>query len=172
ALVLRSDLIDAWTGRGNCMAKLRQYIQALGAYDEALTRNPSSAHAWLGRGNVLLELRRYSEAIAAHKRALALQPGLAAPRFGLGNIYFELKRYDEAFAAYNETMRLEADFPELEAVHLHTKMHLCDWKNFDSEYAHLLSKIRGKTAVVSPFTLLPLPPSGPHQLECPTLFPA
>src|SRR5215831_1264450 len=172
ALVLRSDLIDAWTGRGNCMAKLRQYIPALGAYDEALSGNPSSAHAWLGRGNVLLELKRYSEAIAAHKRALELQPRLAAARFGLGNIYFELKRYDEAFAAYNETMRLEADFPELEAVRLHTKMHLCNWENFDSEYAHLLSKIRGKTAVVSPFTLLALPSSAQDQLECATLFAA
>src|SRR5262249_34051046 len=40
------------------------------------------------------------------------------------------------------------------------------------EYAHLLSKIRGKTAVVSPFTLLALPSSAQDQLECATLFAA
>jgi predicted O-linked N-acetylglucosamine transferase (SPINDLY family) len=172
ALVLKSDLIEAWIGRGNCMAKLRQYIRALAAYDEALTRNPSSAHAWLGRGNLLLELKRYSESIAAYDRALELQPGLAEARFGLGNIYLELKRYDKAFAAYDETMRLKADLPELEAVRLHTKMHLCNWKNFDCEYALLLSKLRSKTAVMSPFVLLALPSSAQDQLECAALFAA
>jgi protein O-GlcNAc transferase len=172
ALVLRPDLIEAWIGRGNSMAKLRQYIRALAAYDEALARNPSSAHSWLGRGTVLLELRRYSEAIAAHERALELQPGLTAARFGLGNIHLELKQYDKAIAAYDETRRLKADFPELEGARLHAKMHLCDWENFDSESAHLLSKLRSKTAVVSPFVLLALPSSAQDQLECATLFAA
>ena len=166
ALVLKSDLVDAWVGRGNSMAKLRQYTRALAAYDEALTRNPRSAGAWLGRGSVLLELKRYGEAIAAHDRALELQPGLAAARFGLGNIQLELQRYDKAFAAYDEAMRLKADFPELEAVRFHAKMHLCDWENFGPEYAHLFSKFRSKTAVLSPFGLLALPSSAQDQLEC------
>jgi len=101
-----------------------------------------------------------------------LQPGLAAARFGLGNIHLELKRYDKAFASYDETMRLKADFPELEAVRLHAKMHLCNWQNFDSECAHLLSKLRSKSAVVSPFALVALPSSAQDQLECATLFAA
>jgi len=170
ALTIKLDLAEAWTGRGNVLVKLNRQNEAHVAYDKALTLNPVFIEAWLGRGNLALKLKRYDEARAAYDKALTQNPHLAEAWLGLGNMFLELERYDEAFSAYDKALSIRPDFDEVEGLCLHTKMHLCDWKNFDSARAHLSSSVREGALAISPFVLLAISSSPEEQLECGKLF--
>ena len=83
--------------------------------------------------------------------------------------FTDLKRYDEAFAAYDKALALKPDLAFVEGARLHSKMHLCDWSNFDTESRHLISSVKEGT-VTSPFTLLAVSASPEEQLQCAKLF--
>jgi predicted O-linked N-acetylglucosamine transferase (SPINDLY family) len=171
ALALKPDFADAWLGRGNVFTDLNRYGEAFAAYDKALALKPDFADAWLGRGNVFTDLNRYGEAFAAYDKALALRPDLAEAWLGRGNVFNDLRRYDEAFAAYDKALALKPDLTNAEGARLHSKMHLCDWSNFDAETAHLISSIRSGTPTI-PFSLLAISPSLRDQLQDATLWTA
>ena len=169
ALTLEPALGGAWLGRGNVFTELTRYAEAFAAYDKALALKSDLPGAWLGRGNVFTKLKRYDEALAAYDKALALEPDLAEAWLGRGNVFTELKRYDEVFAAYDKALALKPDLAFVEGARLHSKMHLCDWSNFDTESRHLISSVK-EGIVTSPFTLLAVSASPEEQLQCAKLF--
>lgn len=170
ALALRSDYAEAWLGRGNILSELNEYGEAFSAYDRALALKPDSAHAWLGRGNIFRELKRYDEAFSAYDKVLAVNPDLAEAWFGRANILNELKRYEETVAAYDKALALKPGLAEAEGRRLRNKMLLCDWSNFDAEYAHLNSSIRNGLLAAPPFSMLAISASADVQLQCAKLF--
>jgi protein O-GlcNAc transferase len=170
ALALRPGLETAWLGRGNVFLELKRYDDAMAAYDKALALAPALENAWLGRGNVFGRLERYDDAFAAYDRALSLAPDLAEALYGCGYVFSRLKRYDEALATFDKAHAIKPGLTSLESSRLHTKMQLCDWSNFDAEYAHLISTI--KSGNVEPFPLLAIPSSPGDQLQCASLWAA
>ena len=45
-------------------------------------------------------------------------------------------------------------------------MHICDWINFDTECAHLISSVKNKKANTNPFAFLGISSSSDDQLQC------
>jgi protein O-GlcNAc transferase len=172
AVAIKPDLESAWLGRGNVFLELRRHDDAFAAFDKALAHKPDLENAWLGRGNLFLELKRYDDAFAAYDKALSLKPDLAEALYGRGNTFTKLKRYDEAFAAFDKAYAIKPDVPSLESSRFHTKMHLCDWNNFDTECAHLISTVKGGLVDVAPFPLLAIASSSADQLQCAGLWTA
>ena len=170
ALALKPDLAGAWLGHGNVFYERGRYEEAFAAYDKTLALNPDLAGAWLGRGNVFFKIERYDKALDAYDRALALKPDLAEAWLGRGNVFLDLKRYDEAFSAYDKALSLEPNLASLEGCRLDTKMHLCDWRFFDAECAHLNLSIRDGNRNATPFTLLATSSSPDDQLHCAKLW--
>ena len=66
--------------------------------------------------------------------------------------------------------RLKPDLVGVEGSRLHTKMHLCDWSNYDAECSHLISSIRNGNANTVPFEFLGIPSSSDDQLRCAKLW--
>ena len=170
ALALKPDLADAWLGRGNVFFTLKRFDEALAAYDKALTLKADLAHAWLGRGNVFSSLKRCDEAFAAYDKALALKSDLAEAWLGRGNVFSILKRHTEAFAAYDTALALKPDLEGTEGARLCSKMHICDWSDFEAERAHLTWSIKTENANADPFVLLPISSSAQEQLQCAKLW--
>src|SRR5262249_11724798 len=112
ALSLKSDLAEAWLGRGNVFVDLMRPGEALAAFDKALSLKPDLAGTWLGRGNAFGHLKRPDEALAAYDKALSFKPDLTEAWLGRGNVFFELKRPDEALAAYDMVLSLKPDLSE------------------------------------------------------------
>jgi predicted O-linked N-acetylglucosamine transferase (SPINDLY family) len=166
ALAQKPDLAGAWLGRGNVFYDLKRYDEAFAAFDKALGLKPGLANGWLGRGNVFYEVKRYEEAFEAYDKALALKPDFAEACLGRGNCFFRRKHYDEALADYDKAMALKPDLAGLEGLHLHTKMHLSDWKDFDRESAHLIASVRAGKASATPFAFLAIPSTSEDQLQC------
>ena len=170
AIVLDHNYFGAFYNKGKSLSELRRYDDALAAYDRALALKLDFAEAWLGRGSVLSEIKRYDEAIAAYDKALALKPNLAEAWYSRGNLFSELKNYDEAFAAYNKAFVLAPDLSDLEGARLHAKMHLGDWRNFDTDCERLIASIRNNKDNSFPFPLLGIPCSAEDQKRCAELW--
>jgi predicted O-linked N-acetylglucosamine transferase (SPINDLY family) len=170
AVALKPDLADAWLGRGNISFEFKQHADALAAYGRALALKPKLAEAWLGRGNVHAELKRYNDALACYEQALTLKPDLADAWVGRGIVYAELNQHSDAFAAYDHALKLNPDVEYAVGSRLHAKLQMCDWTDFDTDAAQLLSMVReGKRASV-PFALLSLPSTAADQLQCAKRF--
>jgi protein O-GlcNAc transferase len=170
ALALKPDLENAWHGRGNVFYDLKRYDEAIAAFDKALALKPDLENAWHGRGNVFYDLKLYDEAIAAFDKALTLKPDFAEAWASRGNVFNCLKRYSEAFGAFDKAVLLSPDLTGLEGYRLYTKMHLCDWSNFDAERTHLISSVRDRKVNTEPFPFLAILSTPDDQLQCAKLW--
>ena len=106
ALMFKSDLAEAWLGRGSISSDLKQYEDAATAFDRALALKPDLAEAWLGRGKIWTELKQYDRASAAFDAALARKPDLAKAWLGRGRVFTERGQHGEALAAYDRALAL------------------------------------------------------------------
>jgi protein O-GlcNAc transferase len=166
ALAIDPGFAAAWLGRGNIFFEFGQHKDAGIAYDRALALDPGLAEALVGRGNVLNAFKRYDDALAAYDTALALKPHLAGAWHGRGNIFLALRRYDQAFTAYDNAVRLKPALDYAASLRLHTKLHLCDWRDLELNIAQFLPKARAGEVLSEPFTLLAIPSSPADQLQC------
>jgi predicted O-linked N-acetylglucosamine transferase (SPINDLY family) len=131
---------------------------------------PDYAEAYINRGNALKDLKRLDEALASYDKAIALKPDYAEAYINRGSALKDLKRLDEASAAYDKALALKPDLVGTEGARLYTKMHLCDWINFDTECAHLTSSVKSKKANTAPFAFLGISSSADDQLQCAKLW--
>jgi protein O-GlcNAc transferase len=166
ALLVKPDLAEAWLGRGNVKSELRRDDEAFASYDKALLLKPDMAEAWLGRGNVFTALKRHGEAIAAYDKAISLKPDLPGAWLGRGNVLTELRRYAEGFSAYDKALSLKSDLTGAEGMRLHTKMHICNWDDFDAEREHLIGAVKNGKDSTPPWAFLGVARSAQDQLKC------
>jgi protein O-GlcNAc transferase len=172
AIELQPQFAAAFLYRGNSLQSLNCLPEALAAYDKALSIKPDLAHAWLGRANVFFLLERLNEATVAYNEALALNPDLAEAWFGRANVFLALRRFDEAFVAYDKAFSLKSDLTSVEGNRLHSKMHMCDWHNFDEECRNLIDSVRSNKGNTNPFAFIGISDAPEDQLKCAKLWTA
>jgi protein O-GlcNAc transferase len=172
AIELRPAFGEAFNNRGVALAKLRRFEDALANYNKAIALNPTDAEALNNCGQALAELKRFDEALASYDQAIALRPDYAEALNNRGNALNELHRFGEAAASYERAIALEPDIDYLRGNHLHVKMHVCDWADFDQRCADLIAAVMRGSAASSPFLLLATPASAEAQLKCATRYSA
>ena len=109
----------AWYEKGNSLAVLGRYEEAIICYEKALEFSQSKileAIAWCEKGHALLKLNRFKEAIECIDRSLEIDPVLprALAHKGLlleiiGMQKKEVGRNEEALRLYEEALRLYND---------------------------------------------------------------
>lgn len=172
AIALKPDLAEAYSNRGNVLLDLRRSWDALANYDTAIALKPDFAMAHNNRGMALEDLKRSAEALVSFDCAVALEPSLAMAHHNRGATLESLNRLDEALAAYDTAFTLNPNLIGVEGDRLLTKMSICDWRNFDSECAHLVSAVKNGKANTAPFPLLAIASSSADQLQCAKLWTA
>jgi protein O-GlcNAc transferase len=170
AIELQPDHADAYNNRGAVLKSLKLPEESLASYEMAIALKPDYAQAYYNRGSALQDLKRPEEAFASYEKAIALIPDYAEAYDNRGNVLKGLKRLDEAFASYDKALLLNPDLVGMEGTRLHTKMHLCDWANFDTERAHLISSVKKGKANSTPFAFLGISSSPDDQLRCAKLW--
>jgi len=68
-------------------------------------------------------------------------PDFAAAYNNRGIALKDLRRLEEAVASYDRAIEIDPDYEYLLGTLLHTKMHICDWQDFDANVKNLLLKI-------------------------------
>lgn len=165
AIALKATYVEAYNGRGNALLDLKRPIDALASYDKAIGLKPD-ARTYHNRGNVLHELKRYEEAVGSYDKAIALQPHFVEAYLNRGNVLQDARRHEQALASYDKALDLDPNLAVAKGRRLHSKMQICNWTDFDSELAELISSLRKGNLVFDPFQLLALPSSADDQLRC------
>ncbi len=166
AIGLAPNLAEAWLARGNAHFARRSHAAASTDYDQALALDSGLADAWLGRGNVLFAFRHYDEALRSYEKACAAMPEYAEAWLGRGNVLSGLKRFAAAASAYDQAKRLKPALPGVQSALHHAKRQICDWSDYEGEYARVLASVRNGELAAYPFEFLNLPSSSADQLLC------
>ena len=170
AIALKPNFAEAYYNRGNALTDLKQPEEALASYDRAITLKPDFAEAYYNRGNALRDLNYPADALASYDQAITLKPDYAEIYKNRGIALRDLKRPEDALVSYDRAISLKCDLAEVEGLRLHTKMHLCDWSNFDTECVHLISAVRNGNVNTTPFIFMTMPSSSDDQLRCAKLW--
>jgi predicted O-linked N-acetylglucosamine transferase (SPINDLY family) len=163
ALALRPEIAEIWSNRGDALRRLNRAAEAAVSCERALQLNPRLAEAWNNRGNALRNLGRFTEALESYAQALAIRPDYAEACNNGGNVLVELRRFDDAARRYEQTLAIRPDYPWLPGTAFHTRMHLCDWANWDVRYAALMQRLAWSEKSSEPFSLLAVTDSGALQ---------
>ena len=157
ALHLKPDYADALDNRALALQVLSRHTDALADFDRSARLRPLDAEVWLNRGLSLTALRRLDEALESFDRAIQINPEHAKAHFERGNVYGARKRFEAAREAYDAALRLDPTIATLKGAAMHTRMHLCDWEDFEKRRDDLVTAVReGEKAVGNSWELLSL----------------
>jgi predicted O-linked N-acetylglucosamine transferase (SPINDLY family) len=150
AIEINPDYAQAYSNRGNTLQDLNRLYDALASFDRAIEISPDLSQAYSNRGNVLQDLNRLDAALASYDQAIEINPNYAEAYSNRGSALRDLKRLDEALVNYSKAYELKPDHEYLLGNKLHTKMHICDWQDFQVNIEKLLLSIsKGKKSSLS-----------------------
>lgn len=109
-------------------------------------------------------------ALTFYKKAIGLKPDYSEAYRCYATALVKLKRYEEALANYSRCIELEPEQPYLSGTLLNAKMHLCDWRNWGSDYKTILQDIAQGRRSALPFDLLTIPSTALQQKRCAAIF--
>jgi predicted O-linked N-acetylglucosamine transferase (SPINDLY family) len=155
ALAIAPCYCEAHSNRGNTLKQLRRFDEALGAYSQALAIEARNGRAWMNQGVLLHELGRHREALASYERALAMEPDADTYRNEAVALQ-EVGRTADAVASYQRALALEPASEFALGACRHSRMHLCDWADFEVDLARITTGIASDEPVVAPFDMLSL----------------
>ena len=140
AIALRPDFELAYCNRGIIYLDLKRLRAALDDFAKAVILNPGNPKNYNNRGLALKEVKQNKLALADFDKAINLDPGYAEAYYNRGNTHRKLDRLREAEQDYAKALANDPDYQFLPGLHLHLKMFLCDWDNFDQAYQSLVEK--------------------------------
>ena len=104
------DDADTQFSRGSWLAGVGRHLEALEAYDLALTLRPGYVEVLNNRGLALARLGRHSDAMADYDAALALRPQYARAWNNRGLALASLRRHTDAVESFLRALDLQPDY--------------------------------------------------------------
>jgi len=166
ALALKPDLAVLHFNRGVVLSALKRHEEALTSYDRALALNKDFAEAYNNRGTELAALKRHEEAIRSYDRALTLKPDFAEALQNRGAALSHLGRHEAAGKDLERALRLDPNLPFARGTLLHSRMHDCDWRDYEQESHRVIADVRAGKRAIQPFMFLAVSDCPEDQLSC------
>lgn len=98
---------NIWLDRGNDLANLGKYAEALANLDKAVIVQPQNNAVWVLRSVVLIHLNRYLDALNSCDRALEIDNNDKQAWLFRGAALNHLGRYNECYASYDKSLGVE-----------------------------------------------------------------
>jgi len=166
AIALKPGYAEAYNNQGIALQALQRHNEAVASCEKAIALKPDYAEAYNDQGVALQGLQRHNEAVASYEKAIELKPEFAEAYHNRGLALHRTLRYGEALASFDKALALKPDIPYLWGIHLHNKMHLCDWRELDTAFDTLAKEIEAGKPASPPFPILATPLSMLQQRQC------
>lgn len=111
--VKKNPSIIGYYNLGNAYREIKNYDEALNAYQKALRINRVYAAAWNNIGVTYADLKKYNVALPAFEKAHALKPEDAVTLLNRANNYKACGMMDKALADYNQLTRMDSSNSEI-----------------------------------------------------------
>jgi tetratricopeptide (TPR) repeat protein len=98
--------------KGETLAALQRYPEALAAFDKAVQIRQDYPEAWNGRAQVLTQLKQYPKALDAYDRAIQIDPQSWESWSDRGLLLNTWQRHSEALQSFNQAIALNPNAPE------------------------------------------------------------
>lgn len=105
--VSRTEYAHLYGVRGDIFAAMQKPLEALTAYDKALSYMPSAPALWRSKGSLLQHLAETASAQECLEKAIHLDPSDAVARRLLGDLLCRQGRYKAAVDSYAEALKLD-----------------------------------------------------------------
>jgi tetratricopeptide (TPR) repeat protein len=104
-----------WFNLGNVLRDQRQPVEAIAAYEKALTLDPAFLDARNNVGSVLHSMQRFAEAERNYRACLEADPRHRAAVYNLASVLIDVGRFREGEALCRELVAAEPDEPNAHA---------------------------------------------------------
>jgi len=153
----------AHSNLGSILKEQGKLNQALAHYNEAITIQPTFADAYSNMGNTYKEMGQFENSVNCYLRAIELNPSFADAYCNLASVYRDMGQVSIAIENYKKALELKPNFPDAFANLIHALINVCDWSNYDQNFAQLSSILSAQLATeravpsVQPFHALAYP---------------
>jgi protein O-GlcNAc transferase len=160
------DIALSWYNKGVALGGLDRFKDALLAFDKALALAPHYVDALSYRGVALAMLDRHEEAIKAYNAGLLGAPGSINLLYNRATSFLALKRYAEAATDCELVLSIDPNFKYTRGTLLHCRLHLCDWRDMETETAKVLADLRAGRQALRPLHNALISSEESDQLKC------
>lgn len=166
AIALAPNAAGVFYNGGVLLARLGRHAAALASYDRAVALRPAFAQAHNNRAAALAALGRHADAITACTRALAIDPDFVPALKNRATARSLVGQHEGAAEDAARALGLDGDLPYVRGIHMHARMHCCDWRDYDANVARIAADVGAGKRVIEPFALLGISSSPLDQLRC------
>ncbi|MEE9905304.1 MAG: tetratricopeptide repeat protein, partial [Chlorobium sp.] len=170
ALELKPGYAKAYLNKGSALHTLKRYEEALSCYEKALELKPDYAEVYFAQGVSLQASGRNAEAMKSYDKAEDCNYGFVGLYVNRGVLFTDLKRHSDAVRNYEKALDLKPDCDFLFGQYLHSRMHICDWRDFAHNLSRLERHINISDKVTTPFPVLALVDKPELQLQAVRIF--
>lgn len=160
--------------RGNALRKLRRAEEALESYARAVALNPQYVEAINGAGHAYRNLDRLPEALATYDHALQIDPASLEALSNRSRVLILTHRHTEAIESLERLLAAAPDIgPEFHhtlGMLLHTKLAVCDWREYESAISAIADGIENGKRVTPPSLYNSAGDSPDLHLRCARIF--
>jgi tetratricopeptide (TPR) repeat protein len=108
--IIRSNplAINAWRGRGDAYAQMRNFSLAIRDYTHYLEQQPDQYEILIARGKIYFEDKRYIDALADFDQALEINDVCLDAMHARAKVWMKQAEYDKALAECEKILRLDS----------------------------------------------------------------
>ncbi len=154
AIEIQPNHLEAYNNLGMGFLKLKKYQDAIQNFDRAIKIKSDYAVVHYNKGNLLFEIEKIDESLQSYDLAIKINPSYAEAYYNKGNLLLAANCNDEALENFKKVLEINPDFESLISTIMHTKLKLCDWKNFDEDLQNLKNTVFDPKKIFNPHTLL------------------
>jgi predicted O-linked N-acetylglucosamine transferase (SPINDLY family) len=156
AISIKPNYAEAFNNLGSCYTMLGEINSAIDCYEKAIFIKPDYAEAHNSLGNIFNILGKIKTAIKYFEKAIEINPSLAEAYNSLGNAFKKMKQRDNSLVYFEKAFSLKPNIDYILGDILNSKMHLCDWNNFQKMTDEITMKIVKNEKAIDSFNLMGL----------------
>ena len=111
--ILNSENAKDLYQKANTFHDLKQYENAIEAYEKVVKIEPNFFQAWNGLGKTFYEQKKYREGLEAYNNAIKLKPDDIEAWKGRGFAQYKLGKYEDASDSFDKALRLDPEQPKV-----------------------------------------------------------
>lgn len=142
SLELLPERLSTLTNLSVVLIKLDKVEKAEKILNKAIDLYPTDSSLYLNQGKLFEKKNNLKLALSSYSKAIECNVESSEAHYNRAVTLQNLKRLDEALPSYQLAIQLKPGYEYLFGTLLHTKMHLCDWQDFDSKVEDLITRIR------------------------------